>query len=162
MGEALGVLRRLVDDLVGQLRIGPDDHAEHPLDVREAEVREPTGLLLLLPQRFHQELVGLDRVPVPLAPFRNRVGLPAQHLQVLAVGLDLLREVLLAHHGAEVGEVVNLLNDVVELLSGGGLGGDLLEVEDVLWLVLLLLWLLKLLLHIYPLLKVNLNYTLQI
>jgi uncharacterized protein Smg (DUF494 family) len=51
---------------------------------------------------------------------------------------------------------------VVELLSGGGLGGDLLEVEDVLWLVLLLLWLLKLLLHIYPLLKVNLNYTLQI
>ena len=60
-----------------------------------------------------------------------------QYFQILAIRLDLFRKVLLAHHGTEVGEVVDLLYDVVELLSRGGLRGYLFEVKDVLWLLLL-------------------------
>jgi hypothetical protein len=42
----------------------------------------------------------------------------SHHLQVFAVGLDQLCEILLAHHGAEVREVVDLLDNMVQFFPG--------------------------------------------
>ena len=139
VGQALCMLGCLVDNLAVERRIGPDYHAEHPLDVRQAEIRESAGLLSLLLQRFHQELEGLDGVPVPLSSFRDSVRFTTRHLQESAVRLDLLCEVLLTDHGADVWEVVDLLDYMIELLASGCLLGDLLEVEDVIRLLRLLL-----------------------
>ena len=60
VGQPLCMLCRLIDNLVVERRVSPYYHAEHPFDVRQAEIRESTGLLSLLLQRFHQELEGLD------------------------------------------------------------------------------------------------------
>lgn len=66
----------------------PDDHAKHPLDVGQGEVSKPTGLLVLLLQRLHEEVERVNGVPVLLLALGNGMCLTALHLKIATVWLD--------------------------------------------------------------------------
>jgi hypothetical protein len=82
------VLRGLFYDVGLQGRIGPDDHAEHPLDVGYGKVRETTRALSFCLQSPHQQIERVNGIPIPLLTLWDGVRLTTKHLEILAIGLD--------------------------------------------------------------------------
>ena len=114
-------LHGLLKDHVFLCWVCPDQHPQHPLQVRRGIGSEPAVFLPLLLQNLDEPVEGLDGMEVASRAFRDGVGYFPLKFKVHRILLHYLPEVISCHHRSKVGQVIDLLQDVVELPSVWGL-----------------------------------------